>query len=191
MRPPIRIIRRRALPRATRRSSIRQINFSIAVPSSWTAVNPTGPGATAAIQQVEQNNPDLQATLGSLSNLVAKGVKYFAVYNNGEADQLASVNVVVEPDLGFHDSQLAQLAAQLSAQLAKVGATVLGSSDVSLDGYQALRVALDLPLTNAAGNRVMVGETQYYLGSSEFLYVITLSGNSSDFSAIASTFKIK
>ena len=161
--------------------------FSIAVPSSWTEVNPESAGSIAAFEQVEQNNPNLKAIIGSPSSLEAKGMRFLAIDTADQESQPSTINVTAQADPGFQDSEFSQLVAQLPAEFSKFGATMLGSSTVSLPGGEALRVSLDLPLTDDLGNRTTLAETQYYLGSNDFIYVIT--GTGPGLTTIASTFR--
>jgi hypothetical protein len=163
-------------------------HFSISVPSSWTEVNPESPGSIAAFEQVEQNNPNLKAIIGSPSSLEAKGMRFLAIDTaNQQTSEPATISVTAEGDPGFQDSEFSQLAAQLPAEYAKFGATMLGSSTVSLPAGEALKISLDLPLTDDLGNQTTIDETQYYLGSNDFIYVIT--GTGPGLTTIASTFR--
>jgi hypothetical protein len=164
-------------------------HFSIAVPSSWTEVSPESQNSIAAFNEVEQNNPNLKAIIGSPSTLEAKGMRFLAIASASHEGQPDTINVTARADPGFRDSEFSQLAAQLPAEYAKFGATILGSSTVSLQAGEALRVSLELPLTNDLGNQTTLDETQYYLGSSNFIYVIT--GTGPDLTTIASTFRMQ
>ena len=162
-------------------------HFSIAVPSSWTEINPESPSSIAAYEQVEQNNPNLKAIIGSPSTFDAKGMRFLAIETTSRGSQAAAISVAARADPGFDEDEFSQLAAQLPAEFAKFGATMLGSSTVSLPGGRALKVSVELPLTNDLGDKTTLDETQYYLGSTNLVYVIT--GTGPGITTIASTFR--
>ena len=162
-------------------------HFSIAVPSSWTEVNPESPSSIAAFTEVEQNNPDLEPVAGSASTLVARGMRFLAIDAASPGSQPSTITVTSEANPGFQDNEFSQLADALPSEYAKLGATILNSNTVSLPGGQALQVSVQLPLTNDLGNQTILNETQYYFVSSDFIYVLTGSGPA--ITSIAATFR--
>jgi hypothetical protein len=162
-------------------------HFSIAVPSSWTEVNPESATSIAAFTEVEQNNPDLEPVVGSASTLVARGMRFLAIDTASPDSQPSTITVTTEANPGFQDNEFSQLAAALPSEYAKLGATILSSNTVSLPGGQALQVSVQLPLTDDSGNQTILNETQYYFVSSDFIYVLTGSGPA--IATIAATFR--
>jgi hypothetical protein len=141
------------------------------------------------LQQVLQDNPKLKSALGSnLASLLSKGIKFFAVEPNYQAAVAPTVSVVVEPAPGIQDSDVTQSGDQVAAGLTKAGATVLGTRVVTFDGHQALQVSETDKLKDPLGNAIPVPATQYEVGANDFVYLISLSGTSPDFSTIATTF---
>jgi hypothetical protein len=164
-------------------------HFSIAVPTQWRALDPSSPGAAAMFQQLEQDNPKLKAVLGSnLATQESRGMKFLSVDVNSQAAESPNVNVIVTPAPGLQDSDVTEAADQLVAVLAKAGGTELVSRIVAFDGHQVVQVSGNVTLNNPSGNNVTYPLTQYDLGANDFLYVITLSGSSPEFSTIATTF---
>ncbi len=115
--------------------------FHIAVPRAWKQVDPTSPGAQAAINQMVQVNPSLRSLFpGGAQQLAADGIALVAIdpspTGNGSA---SNVNVLARPDLTYSDSELNQLASELPRELSRAGATSTGSRIVVFDGHRALR----------------------------------------------------
>jgi hypothetical protein len=165
-------------------------HFSIAVPAPWRDVDPSSPGAAAAFQQIEQDNPRLKAGLGSsFATLMSRGVKFFAVEPYSQADVASNVTVIVQPAPGIQDSDISQAADLVASEAAKVGATVLGSNVMTYEGHQALQVSLSATVKDPLGNNITYRATQYYLGANDFAYIITLTGTSPDLATIATTFR--
>ena len=164
--------------------------YTIDIPETWKSVDPASPGAQAAMNEIEQSNPDLRSVMKtSAAQLAVQGITLLAINPVSGPDGFASnVNVTARPDLTFSGSDLQQIAASLPGEYAKLGATFTGSSDVTLNGREALRATDTLPLNTPLGARVDVPQTQYYEGANGFVYVVTLSGNDSNLAAIASTF---
>jgi hypothetical protein len=165
-------------------------SFRIAVPASWHQVNLTSPGAVAAMQEIEANNPDL-AALGSGSSLVAEGMKFFAINPALDASLAASVNVDVRPALGVTDGDLSQLAAELPGEYQRLGATLLGTTTISMAGHQALQATIELPINDLSGNQVTADEVQDFVAANSFVYVVTLTGTNPDLASIAATFSVQ
>jgi hypothetical protein len=153
-------------------------------------VDPSSPGAAAAWQQLAQDNPSLEANLGSsFATLVAKGVKFLSIEPNSQAEVGRSdVVVAVEPEPGIRDSDVTQSTDQIVSAAEKAGATQVATRIVTLDAHQALQVSYSLTLKDQLGNNQTAPGTQYELGANDFLYVITLTGTSPDLSTIATTF---
>jgi hypothetical protein len=166
--------------------------FSIAVPTAWRQLDPTSPGAAAIFAQLGQDNPNLKTVLGpDLSTLISKQVKILALDAGSQNGFASSVNVIARPEPGIQSSDLAQIARQLPAEYAQLGATLLGTSMVTLGGEQALQETLDLPLHDLQGAAIVARETQYFVGANDFLYTVTLAGDSPDLPTIASTFHLQ
>jgi hypothetical protein len=163
--------------------------FSVAVPNSWQSVDPTSPDAAAAFQQIQQVNPNFRNG-PNLANLLANDVKFLAVEPGTQTSVAANINVIVKPAPGFVDSDLSQIQRGLPGEYAKIGATLLGITTVTLDGHQALKVSGHLPINTPAGNTIVASQVQYILGGNNFIYVITLTGTSPDLDTIAATFRI-
>jgi hypothetical protein len=164
-------------------------HFSIAVPAQWRQVDPSSPGAAAAFQQLEQDNPKLKAALGSnLATLESRGMKFLSFDPNSQAAGPPTVNVAVQPAPGIQDSDITQAADQASSLLEKSGATVLGTRVVTFDGHQALQISLETTAKDPLGNNATTPATEYALGANDFAYFITLGGTSPDLSTIATTF---
>jgi hypothetical protein len=165
-------------------------HFSIAVPAQWREVNPSSPGAAAALQQLEQDNPKLKAALGSnLATVMSRGAKFLSVEPDRQADVSPNVIVSVQPAPGIQDSDVTQAAGLAEAEFGKSGLTVLGTRIVTFDGHRALQVSLSATLKDPLGNAITFSQTQYYLGANDFLYIIGLTGTSPDLSRIANTFE--
>jgi len=157
--------------------------FTIAVPTAWSKVDPSSPGAAQATQEMLKNNPDMATVL--TSDLAGQGVKYLAVDGSG-----SSANVVVKPALGMKDSDLPQVADAVKAQYLKVGGTVRGTETVQFAGHTALRLTVDLKLARAVGSRVTVRTIQYFMALNDLAYIVTLAGTSPLLVPIGDTFRV-
>jgi hypothetical protein len=164
--------------------------FTIDVPQTWKAVDPTSPGAQAAMNEIEQSNPDLQSSFGqSAIKLAEQGIALMAISTQVDAAGFASnVNVEAKPALTFSASDLPQIAASLPTEYAKLGGTITGITYLTFDGHQALRSTDTLSLNTPLGTHISVSQTQYFVGANGFLYALTLSGNDPNLAAIASSF---
>ena len=164
--------------------------FTIDIPNTWKAVDPTSPGAQAAMNEIEQSNPDLQSSFATNAiQLAEQGIVLMAVNTVMNPDGFASnINVEAKPDLTYSASDLSQLAASLPAEYAKLGGTITGTSYLTFDGHQALRLSATLSINTPLGTHVNVNETQYFVGANGFLYALTLSGSDPNLAAIASSF---
>ena len=164
--------------------------FHIAVPSAWKQVDPTSPGAQAAINQMVQVNPSLKSLFpGGAQQLAADGIALVAIDPSPTASGSASnVNVLARPDLTYSDSELNQLASELPAELSRAGVRSTGIRIVVFAGHRALRATDMLPLKTPSGAQVTIDQTQYYVSGNGFLYVITLSGDDPAMTTIASSF---
>lgn len=164
--------------------------FSIAVPSTWKKVDPSSPGAQAAINEIERLNPGLGSALGtSAVNLAERGMLLLAVDPAAAPDGFtSSMNVVAKPDLVYSASSLTQLEAQLPGEYAKVGATITGSTIVTFDHRKALRATSSWLVNTPSGRQANIQQTQYFLGANGLLFVLTLSGTNPALPTIASTF---
>jgi hypothetical protein len=165
-------------------------HFTMDIPYTWKAVDPTSPGAQAAMNEIEQSNPGLRSSLAqSAIQLAESGMGLMAINPALGPDGFASnINVVAKPDLTFSASDLSQIAANLPSEYAKLGGTITGTSYVTYDGNRALRATDTLPLNTPLGTRINVTQTQYFVGANGFLYVVTLSGSDPNMAIIASTF---
>jgi hypothetical protein len=178
-------------PVGYRTFSDRAARFSIAVPSDWRSVDPTSPGAAAAIQQLQQTNPNFRrAFSGNLSNLLANDVKFLAISPVSQGTEAPNINVIVKPAPGFVDADLGQIRNALPAEYAKIGATLVGITNVTLDGHEALRTSATLPINTGLGSTVVASQAQYIVGGNDFVYIITLTGTSPELPTIATTFQI-
>ena len=164
--------------------------FTIDVPRTWKAVDPTSPGAQAAMNEIEQSNPDLQSSFGqSAIKLAEQGIALMAINTQVDAAGFASnVNVEAKPALTFSASDLPQIAASLPTEYAKLGGTITGITYLTFDGHQALRSTDTMSLNTPLGTHISVSQTQYFVGANGFLYALTLSGSDPDLAAIASSF---
>ena len=164
--------------------------FSIAIPRTWKAVDVTSPGAQAAINQLEQTNPNLDTSFGqSALRLAEQGIVMMAVSVTPNAEGFSSnVNVTAKPDLTYTDADLTKIASQLPAELSKLGATSVHTSYVTFDGRRALKSTDSLPLNTPSGTKILVDQTQYFVGTNGLLFAITLSGNDPALATIASSF---
>jgi hypothetical protein len=166
--------------------------YSIAVPAGWTQVNFESPGAVAAMQQVEQDNPDIASAIGDPSTWASKGLSFLAV-DSAPQGQSSSVDVIARPYPGFSNGLLSQMASGLPSEYSQIGAKVSSIHMVTLKGQQALKVSLVEQIALPGGGNANLSETQYFLGSSvnDYLYVISLEGSSADLSKIASSFRMQ
>jgi hypothetical protein len=164
--------------------------FTVDIPKTWKAVDPTSPGAQAAMNEIVQSNPNLRSSIGtSAIQLSEKGMALLAINPVAGPDGIAAnINVLARPDLTFSAGDLSKLAAALPGEYAKLDATSTGISYVTIDGHQAVRATDTLPLNTPAGTRVNVHQTQYFIGANGFLYALTLSGDDPNMTAIASSF---
>jgi hypothetical protein len=167
--------------------------FTIDLPNSWKAVDPSSPGAQAAINELAQSNPNLRSTFGqSALQLAEQGMALVALNPVVGSDGFAAnVNVVAKPDLTFSSGDLSQIAAALPTELAKLGGTVTGTSYLTLGGHEALRSTDTLPITTLAGTHLKVSQSQYFVGANGFVYAITISGTDPNLAAIANSFSTK
>jgi hypothetical protein len=165
--------------------------FSISVPVSWHEVDPSSPGAAAALQQIVANNPNLRSAFGAgPTTLLAQGIKFLAVEPDTGSSVAPTVNVVVRPAPGVTDTDLSQILSGVQSQYQQIGATVLNTSTISLAGHQALQVMVQIPFNGPTGGRVTIDETQDIVAANDFVYVISLEGASSQLSKIASSFSV-
>jgi hypothetical protein len=164
--------------------------FTIDVPKTWKAVDPTSPGAQAAMNELEQSNPDLRSSFGqSAIQLAEQGIALMAINTQVDPGGFASnVNVEAKPALTFSASDLPQIAASLPAEYAKLGGAITGISYLTFDGHPALRSSDTLSLNTPLGTHISIKQTQYFVGANGFLYALTLSGNDPNLAAIASSF---
>jgi hypothetical protein len=163
--------------------------FSVAVPSSWRSVDPTSPGAAAAFQEIQQANPNFRNG-PSIASLLANDVKFLAVEPGIQTTFAANVNVIAKPAPGFVDADLGQIRSGVPGEYAKIGATLLGLTTVTLDGHQTLKVSGKLPVNTPLGTTIVASQVQYILGANDFIYIITLTGTNPDLSTIVTTFRI-
>jgi hypothetical protein len=164
--------------------------FIIDVPAAWKAVNPDSPGAQAAMNAMQQSNPNLRSAFGkSAIQLAQSGIVLLAINPVPGPDGFAAnINVAANADLTYSDSELPQIAAALPAEYAKLGATITGTSYVTFDGQHALRSTDTLSIKSPLGTDINVQQAQYFLGANGLLYVVTLSGSDPNLTKSASTF---
>jgi hypothetical protein len=165
-------------------------SFTIAVPQSWADVNPSGPGAAAAVAILQKQNPEFDKVFGSAQSMAAEGVKFISLDPDSTGGESANVNVVVKAADGFDSSDLSQLAQALPSEYQKVNATLISSQRVTYDSHDSLEVRLNLNLNNTAGTPITIPETQYFVPANDRLYVVTLSGSDSRLQTIAANFEI-
>ena len=165
--------------------------FTIAIPETWKAVDPTSPGAQAAMNEMEQSNPNLRSAFAtSALQLAEKGMALLAINPVADSQGFASnVSVDAQPDLTYSSGDLVQIASALPGEDARLGATMTGTSYVSIGGHEALRASSTLPVTTPAGAHIEVAQTQYYSGANGFVYIVTLTGSDADMAAIAASFR--
>lgn len=165
--------------------------FTIDIPRTWKAVDPTSPGAQAAMNEIEQANPNLRSAFAmSAIQMAEKGMALMAINPVTDSQGFASnVNVEAQPDLTYSAGDLAQIAAAVPGEEARLGATMTGTSYVSIGGRRALRVSSTLPITTLVGTHIVVPQIQYYTGANGFVYIVTLTGSDAHMAAIASSFR--
>jgi hypothetical protein len=100
------------------------------------------------------------------------------------------INLIARPLPGVRDSDVAQVAGALKAQYEKAGARVTRTDPIPLAGHEALRVAVQLPVTGAGGVHTSIKEVQDLLAANDFIYIVTFAGASSAFSTITSTLSV-
>ena len=164
--------------------------FAIDVPNTWKEVDITSPGAQAAMNELSQANPKLRSTLGqSALQLAESGMVLMAINPVLGSQGLASnVNIVAKPDLTYSDTDLPQIAAQVSNEYSKLGGKIANTAYVTLDGRKALRITGALPVNSPDGTRATADQVQYYVGANELIFVITLTGDDPALQEVASTF---
>lgn len=157
--------------------------YSLAVPKDWRQIDPSSPTAAQAVKDAVKLNPALGSVI-SPENLTAQGIKYLAVNGTG-----ASVNMVVKPAAGARDSDLPSIVDAIKAQYPSIGGTVTGTETVQLSGRTAAKVSSDIQMNQAAGASKL-SQVQYVLLANDLAYILTLSGQSPVFPAIAATLRI-
>ena len=165
-------------------------HFTIAVPSSWHEIDPGSPGASAALNDAEQMNPNLKAVLPDVSSLAAEGMKFMAIAPTPIDGFSPNMNIIAHAAVGYTDSDLGDVAGQVSTEYAKLGATITGTQMTTVAGHKALEESADLPVHTASGDSITVHEVQYFLGSNDIAYIISLSDASPEMSTIVSSFRI-
>jgi hypothetical protein len=164
--------------------------FSIAVPRSWRRIDPSSPGASAALRGMLQANPNVQAAIGSkAADVITQGTKFMTLNLNGRAG-IPTLNVIVEPAVGARDSDLPDVANSIKGQYAKAGATVEGTRFVSLAGHRALEVLVTFHLARPTGEPFVKQSVQDFVVANDSVYIVSRSGTSPDLGTIVSTFNV-
>jgi len=163
-------------------------SFTIAVPSSWSQIDLSSPGANAAMSEMLSKYPKIGSILrsGGVSNLQQLGMKFFA------ADPVSgsSMNIIVIPAVGSGDADLPTAEGGIKSAYQKAGLTLLSTSTVSIAGHQALRFKIAFP-AGGAGSSSSITETQYFVLANDFAYTISAAGPSPELSQIVSSFSVK
>jgi hypothetical protein len=166
-------------------------HFSIAVPAGWRSVDPSSPGAQAALNDIEQANPALKSTLGpTAAHLVEQGIAFWG-FSPGAGQFSANVSVLAKAAPGYSSSDLSDLAKAAEKEYTGLGATLMNSTTTTVGGQAADRLDITLPINTPSGDRITVHETQYITGANGFVYIITESGDSPSFADITSSFSTK
>jgi hypothetical protein len=164
--------------------------YAISVPSGWQRVDTSSPGSLAALTALENEEPYLDAVLGGSANQVlAEGVRFVAVDTSGAAAN-SPTEVAVAVHAGLTAGDLNALEDELPSAYAQLGAKVLGTSDVMLDGNPALEVTADLPIGTSSAGSALAHETQYFIEAGTKLFILAMSGTGAELPAIAASFKI-
>ena len=165
-------------------------HFSIAIPKTWKSIDPTSPGAQAAMNEIQQSSPNLKSAFaGSAAQLAERGMGLLAINPSIASDGIApNLNIIAQPDLTYTPSDLDKIAASLPAEYQKLKARLTGISYTTLDGQRALHATDILPVTSPLGVTAQVAEAQYIVGANNFLYIITVTDNDPAFATILSTF---
>jgi hypothetical protein len=146
--------------------------FSLGVPTSWTAITHDELAETGALDRFAKENP---AVAPVLEGVLQPGspVKFFALDPAVEKGFATNVNVVVQdvPD----DLELPELAESSAAELRSLGVVEgLKTAEVSLPAGQAVKIRFRLRARYGTANRT-VATLQYALLVGGRSYVVTYS----------------
>src|SRR5262249_36087092 len=151
----------------------RKDRFTIGVPRSWRRIDPSSPGASAALRTVLRDNPNMQSVLGSnAADVISKGTKFMTLNANARVD-IPTLNVIVEPAIGARDSDLPEVVDALKNQYAKAGATVESSRIVPLAGHSALELAVLFRFARAIGAPLRRESIQDFVVANDSLYIVS------------------
>ena len=162
-------------PPAPGYSRVTGAGFTLDVPTTWThpALDPKAFEQTASALRAE--NPRLAQVLEE--SRASGGNRVFAI---DPADG-SSVNLIVTSTGG---RPVDELVTQAVAELQQVGVTSVKREDGNLGGKRATVLEFSLPVRGASGT-VDVPETQYYVTSSDTLFILTLFGGNPSLTVIA------
>jgi len=156
--------------------------FTIAVPADWQQVDPASPNAAQSIQDVTAVHPAM-APLLSVSSLTSGNVKFVAV-DPGDA----SLSMIVKDAGGMGESDLGRITDQAIASAQDPAAVT--REPLQLAGHGAMRLTSDYKLAKPVAGKPTLHLVQYFFVANDLQYVLTLTGASPQFPAIAETLRI-
>jgi hypothetical protein len=146
--------------------------FSLGVPSSWTAITRDELEETGALDRFAKDNPAVAPVLDGVLQ-PGSPVKFFALDPSVEHGFATNVNVVVQdvPD----DLELSELAESSAAELESLGVVQgVKTTEVSLPAGQAVKITFRLQARYGTASRT-VATLQYALLDDGQSYVVTYS----------------
>jgi hypothetical protein len=156
--------------------------FSIALPSIWRDIDPNSTGTSQALAQFANDNPAFKAMMNSG---VRSDFRLFA----DSADGRAGLDILSQPAPGIRDADVTSQLSQAESTYQSLGIKVTGTGRETVAGHQAGVIQGTFTFNGPLGSQ-SVPETQYLVGASDNLYVITMIGASSDFPTILGTFRL-
>jgi len=156
--------------------------FTMAVPADWQQVDPSSPNAAQSIQDVTAVHPAMTPLL-SVSILTSGNVKFVAV-DPGDA----SLSMIVKDAGGMDESDLGRITDQAIASAQDP--TAVTREPLQLAGHGAMRLTSDYKLAKPVAGKPTLHQVQYFFVANDLQYVLTLTGASPQFPAIAETLRI-
>lgn len=156
-----------------------ETGVALAIPQDWRQVPLNAETLRQQADALRDQYPRLAETIESARGLIGGGGKVFAIHPDGSSN----VNLIVTD---AHGAELDDLGDRAVREWRSRGATVEGPERTSLNGDDAVKVTMKLPVTASE----TVDEVQYYVVKKGRAYILTVTGHDPALVVIANSMAV-